>query len=375
MRIVQFVNNLDMGGLERFVLDLAQCQLAAGHTPVIYCLTHSGRLAAEAESSGIKVHSFEKAAGPHPGVLWNIARQLRIDRPDVLHSHNHLVHHYAVVAGRLAGVPVLINTRHGSERIMESSPTGSFVSNLPVDKRSDLIYRATLPFVDCVVLISEATRRFYVQHRGVPASKARVVLNGAHLEKFLASPAHPGNTPPRIRFGTAARLVPVKDHFTLLRAFAAVAQEVPHSELAIAGDGPLRNDLEAFTQELNISHRVTFAGALPDTPGFLSGLDIFVLSSLSEGLPISLLEAMAAGLPVVSTRAGGVDEVAVEGQTAFLAEPADVQGLAQAMIKMAKRSDLAEMGAIGRELVKTRFRIEQSWAEYCKLFLSLGAKP
>ena len=92
-------------------------------------------------------------------------------------------------------------------------------------------------------------------------------------------------------------------------------------------------------------------------------------------MPISLLEAMAAGRPVVSTRAGGVDEVALEGQVAFLAEPADVEGLAQAMIKMAKRSDLAQMGAIGRETVKTRFHIENSWAEYHKLFLSLGAKP
>jgi glycosyltransferase involved in cell wall biosynthesis len=375
MRLVQFVNNLDMGGLERMVLDLAQCQLAEGHETAIYCLTHPGRLAADAERSGIKIHSFEKPGGPSPGIVLKIARQLRIDRPDVLHSHNHLVHHYGVVAGKLAGVPVLVNTRHGSERVMSSSPTGSFVSNLPVDRISDLIYRATLPFVDSVVLISEATRRFYVQHRGVPASKARVILNGAHLEKFLESPAHPGGSPSRIRFGTAARLVPVKDHYTLLRAFATVVRDIPHAELEIAGDGPLRRELEAFTNKQNLSERVKFVGALPDTPKFLSELDIFVLSSLSEGMPISLLEAMAAGLPIVSTRAGGVDEVAIEGQNAFLAEPADVDGLAHAMVKMAKRADLAEMGAIGREKVKTGFRIENSWAEYNKLFLSLGARP
>jgi glycosyltransferase involved in cell wall biosynthesis len=161
----------------------------------------------------------------------------------------------------------------------------------------------------------------------------------------------------------------------LLRAFATVVRDIPHAELAIAGDGPLRQELEAFTRKLNLTECVNFVGALPDTPKFLSELDIFVLSSLSEGMPISLLEAMAAGLPIVSTRAGGVDEVAIEGQNAFLAEPADVEGLAQAMIKMAKRADLAEMGALGREKVKTGFRIENSWAEYHKLFLSLGAKP
>jgi glycosyltransferase involved in cell wall biosynthesis len=167
----------------------------------------------------------------------------------------------------------------------------------------------------------------------------------------------------------------VKDHYTLLRAFATVVREIPHAELAIAGDGPLRKDLEAFTTKLHLDRRVTFVGALPDSAKFLSDLDIFVLSSLSEGLPISLLEAMASGLPIVSTRVGGVDEVAVEGQIAFFAEAADVEGLAQAMIKMARRSDLAQMGALGRETVKTRFRTENSWAEYHNLFLSHGAKP
>jgi glycosyltransferase involved in cell wall biosynthesis len=161
----------------------------------------------------------------------------------------------------------------------------------------------------------------------------------------------------------------------LLRAFSAVVHKIPQAELAIAGDGPLRQELESFTRELNLTHRVTFVGALPDTTRFLSELDIFVLSSLNEGLPIALLEAMAAGLPIVATRAGGIEEAAIDGENAFLAQPGDVEGLAQAMIRMAKREDLAQMGDMGRELVKTRFRIEQTWAEYYKLFLSLGAKP
>ncbi len=375
MRIVQFVNNLDMGGLERLVLDLAQCQLANGHEPAIYCLTHPGRLASEAERSGIKVRAFEKPPGVHPSTVFKIARQLRIDRPDVLHLHNHLVHHYGVVAGKLAGVPVFVNTRHRAEQTLISSPNGSSISTTPTDKKSDLIFRATLPFVDSVVLISESTRSFFIQHCGVPASKTRVILNGAHLERYLETPANPGAAFPRVRFGIAARLVPAKDHYTLLRAFASVVGEIPLAELAIAGDGPLRQDLESFTQELKLTDRVRFAGALPDTTKFLSELDIFVLSSLNEGLPIALLEAMAAGLPIVATRAGGIEEAAVDGQNAYLAQPGDAEGLAQAMIRMAGRADLAEMGAAGREMVKTRFSIDQSWAEYHKLFLSLGAKP
>jgi glycosyltransferase involved in cell wall biosynthesis len=223
-------------------------------------------------------------------------------------------------------------------------------------------------------MISESTRQFFIRYRGIPAAKTRVILNGAHLEKFLDAPAHPGSVLPRIRFGIAARLTEAKDHFTLLRAFAAVAAEIPGAELSIAGDGPLRDRLESFARELNLANRVTFLGALPDTPQFMSQLDIFVLSSLSEGLPLVILEAMAAGLPVVSTRAGGVEEAAVDGKNAYLVAPGDSDALARAMIRMARSSDLAGMGAMGRQIVKDDFRIERTWQEYYKLFRSLGAK-
>ena len=374
MRIVQFVNNLDMGGLERLVLDLAQCQLREGHQPAIYCLTHPGRLASEAEGLGIPVRSFGKPSGPSMGTLWQITKQLKQDRPDVLHLHNHLVHHYGVLAGIIAGVPVRVNTRHRAEQQLVSSPSGSSISNKPVDRRSDFIFKATLPWVGSVVCISESTRQFFIHHRGVPASKARVILNGARLERFLNAPAHPGSSFPRVRFGMAARLVDAKDHFTLLRAFSLVGKQLPGAELQIAGDGPLRAQLEAFSRELKLEDKVTFRGALSDTSQFFKELDVFVLSSLSEGLPIAILEAMAAGLPIVSTRAGGVDEAAVDGQNAFFSEPGDVDGLAQAMIKMAGQPNLAEMGSVGREVVKERFRIEQTWNEYYKLFQSLGAR-
>jgi glycosyltransferase involved in cell wall biosynthesis len=374
MRIVQLVNNLDMGGLERLAVDLAYCQLADGHVPIIYCLTHPGRIAAEAAERGVPVRSFEKPAGPHLSTVCKMARQLRRDRPDVLHTHNHLVHHYGVVAGRLAGVPVIVNTRHRAEFRFVAGPHGSQNTTESTGKKSDLLFRSTLPWVGCVVLISEATRQFFVRYRGIPEAKTRVILNGAHLERFLNAPAHPGSNLPRVRFGIAARLVAEKDHFTLLRAFATVSAEIPGAELQIAGDGPLRDRLVAFAQELNLTSCVTFVGALPDTAQFLSQLDIFVLSSLNEGLPLALLEAMAAGVPVVATRAGGVEEAARDGHGAYLAVIGDSDDLARAMIRMARAPDMARIGALGRQIVQERFRIEGTWQEYYKLFLSLGAK-
>jgi len=372
---VQFVNNLDMGGQEKLVVDLAMCQLAEGHQPTIYCLTHAGRLAPEAERLGICVRSFEKGVGPQLRTVFRIAKQLRLDRPDVLHTHNHLVHHYGVVAGKLAGIPVIVNTRHRAEHTIVDGLDGPKIVKGAPDKKSDLIFWATMPWVNSVVMISEATRQFFIEHRGIPAAKTRAILNGAHLETLHGVSAHPGLVLPRVRFGIAARMVAAKDHFTLLRAFATVVKEIPEAELQIAGDGPLRNRIEGLANDLELTKSVTFLGALPNTAQFLSQLDIFVLSSLSEGLPLALLEAMAAGLPVVATRAGGTGEAAIDGKNAYLADIGDPNGLAQAMIRMARNPDMKAMGVIGQEMVRNEFRIEQTWHKYHELFLALGAKP
>ena len=172
----------------------------------------------------------------------------------------------------------------------------------------------------------------------------------------------------------AARLTAAKDHMNLLRAFAKVAAEIPEAELQIAGDGELRAELESFAQKLNLGNRISFLGGLPHTAQFLSQLDIFVLSSLSEGLPLSILEAMAAGLPIVATRAGGTEEAARDGQNAYLVPTADFNALAEAMIRMARNPDMAAMGATGRQIVQDRFSIQRTWEDYSKLFLLLGAK-
>jgi glycosyltransferase involved in cell wall biosynthesis len=201
-----------------------------------------------------------------------------------------------------------------------------------------------------------------------------VILNGAKLEKFRKTPAQPGSMLPSVRFGMAARLVAEKDHYTLLRAFAVVRQSIPEAELKIAGDGPLKEPLMAFAEELGLAESVTFLGALPDTAAFFSQLDVFVLSSLNEGLPLAVLEAMAAGLPIVATRAGGVEEAARDGYNAYLVPPVDSAALAEAMIRMANSPDMAAMGELGQQTVRNKFRIEETWQEYYKLFLESAGK-
>ena len=113
MRIVQVVENLEIGGLERLAVDLARKQKLDGHAPSIYCVFHPGAFAEEVEAAGIPVVAFRKKLGFSLEAVWKMAWRLRQDQADVVHTHNAVVHHYGVAAARLAGVPVVVNTLHG----------------------------------------------------------------------------------------------------------------------------------------------------------------------------------------------------------------------------------------------------------------------
>jgi glycosyltransferase involved in cell wall biosynthesis len=146
--------------------------------------------------------------------------------------------------------------------------------------------------------------------------------------------------------GIVARLVAVKDHATLLRAFALVLRAHPDARLVLIGDGPLRDDLAALTRVLGLIDRVHFCGDLDATPALYADLDIFVLSSRAEGTSIALLEAMAAGRCCVATAVGGTPDVLAQGGCGILVATEAPGILADAII--GALSDGAHREALGR---------------------------
>jgi glycosyltransferase involved in cell wall biosynthesis len=164
-------------------------------------------------------------------------------------------------------------------------------------------------------------------------------------------------------------MVKAKAHADLVEAFALIAGELPDAELHIWGDGPLRREVSERAAARGLESRVWLHGATASPAQALRTLDAFMLSSISEGLPLVVLEAMAAGLPVVSTRVGGVPEVAPEGSVAWYCESGDIRGLADAM-SQAAAADLAAAGDRAFELAAERFGIASMEARYAELFRS-----
>ena len=188
-----------------------------------------------------------------------------------------------------------------------------------------------------------------------------------YLDKFTANPAQPTAHLPRFRVGCVGRLVPAKDHVTLIRSFAMVNAAMPEAELHILGDGPCRTAISQTAESLGIANRVFLHGASLNVSGFLSTLDLFVLSSIDEGLPISLMEAMAAGLPVVSTLLPGLTELAPASVIAGYCNPGQPESLAEQILCAARRRDLPALGEAARRWAQ-KFGIRETWHNYQAVF-------
>jgi glycosyltransferase involved in cell wall biosynthesis len=354
-RIVQFVLTLEIGGLERMVVDLALQQKKSGYDVRIYCLFHSGPVAAPALEAGIPIVEFHGQALSSAAKMFSVVKTLLRDKADIVHSHNSGVHPYAALAAKIASVPVVVNTRHG---------TASYFGNPYQERKFKSVYGLT----DRIVFVSDETRSFYVNQLGLYESKSAVIANGIPTWAFRSRPAQPGSKSPRIRFGTVGRLAPVKAHDVLLNAFALVSRQLPQAELRIVGGGEMRNQLVEQIQTLGLGDRVRLDGSTTEIANVLSELDIFVISSDSEGLPLAVLEAMAAGLPIVSTRVGGIPEVAPEGSVAWYCPPRNPIELAQAMISAARSHDLRSMGETAAQIATRHFDVSTMHHQYEVLY-------
>ena len=341
MHIVHFVENLDRGGLERTVVDLIASQREAGHQCRVICLFKLGLLAKELLASGVRVDACSK----HPGLDLRALRRARAlirQSPDaVLHTHNAMAHYYAVIASMGLPLKCRINTRHGMGGRARSG-------------RQEWLYRQSMCFTDYAVAVCEAARASFAAEGVQPRRGLLSVPNGIRLERFKPADAAGRQvlatelglpTGSRI-IGTVGRLQPVKDHALLLRAFAKVRVQVPEAALVIVGDGPLRAALEAQAEQAGLSDALRFMGDRHDVPRLLTGMEVFALTSTSEGYSVALLEACASSLPIVATDVGGNREIVRHGINGRLVPSGDTAAIATALIALLRGGEQA--AAMGR---------------------------
>jgi len=214
---------------------------------------------------------------------------------------------------------------------------------------------------------------------GADARRLHYIPYGVDTTQFAG--AEPGHAPPV--FLAVGRFVEKKAPETTLLAFMKVRQSVPDARLVFIGDGPLLSVCRRISRALGLDCAVTFRGYEPPATiaRVLATARAFVQHSVTasdgdaEGTPVSILEAMAAGLPVVSTRHGGIKDVVVEGETGFLVDEGDVEGMAERMAALAADAALAaRLGAAGRRRALDLFTIETSIARLWEVVRTASAR-
>jgi len=370
--VVHGVLSLDVGGLERIVVDLIRAGRQAGHRVSVVCIERPGHLAAEASRLGADIRSLDKPPGRMPETVGRAATLLSDLNPDVLHTHQIGALWYLGQAARISGRISVLHTEHGNHVALSL--------NLARRLKTRMIINRAARLAGLFCCVSGDIARAVTRLRTVPRSKVKVVTNGICTETFIGRGESPtvrqdlGIQPGAKVIGTIGRLTEVKRQDLLLSAFAQLLIQFSEIRLLLVGDGPERARLEEKAMVLGIKDRVHFVGYQSNPELFLQAMDVFVLTSRSEGLPVSLLEAWAAGLPVISSAVGGISKLVTNGKTGVLFPSGDLEALVIAIQSVLANPDFAtNLGRCGRAVVVEQYSLERMAAEYEHLYRMLIA--
>lgn len=339
------VYSLEPGGMEHGIVKLVNALDPAAVASSI-CSTTAAAGLAPLVRSGVPVFTLNRRSGNDPRLVVALARLMRRERPDVVHTHGWGTLLEGLIAARLAGVARVVHGEHGT---------------LQLKWHQRHAQKWAWQRADQVLSVSSRLAEHAADAVGFPLSRIRTIRNGVDLSRFqqLRRPAARRQLDiddQAFVIATAGRLVPVKDHSTLLSAVATLRTRGTQAVLLLAGDGPLRSALEGEASALGLREQIRFLGYRRDVETVFAAADVFVLSSRSEGLSNTIQEAMAARLPVVATRVGGTEELVQDGITGMLVPPAAPEVLAEALETLARDGVLrAQMGAAGRRRAETEF--------------------
>jgi glycosyltransferase involved in cell wall biosynthesis len=304
-----------------------------------------------------------------------LAKLIRRERPQILHTHTAKAGTVGRVAARLAGSrkpPIIVHTFHGHVLRGYFGPVRSRLFRL--------LERWLASGTTALVAVSPQVRDDLVALGVAPRERFVVIRLGIELDERVApelngraeSRRYLGISGDRFAVGWIGRMTAVKRTDDVLIAFKKLRESGIDAVLCMVGDGPDRVLLEQRARELGVTRDLVFLGYQEDVAPFYAAFDALVLPSGNEGTPVTVIEALAAELPVVATRVGGVPDVVRDGEDGFLVEAGATDDLAERLGRLARDPELrARMGRKGRERVLPRYAVERLVDDVDELYRSL----
>lgn len=294
------------------------------------------------EQRGVPLDAIPIARDVDPRAFVRLGEYLARQRPRILHTH--LVHAdaYGQMAGALARVPVRVSTKHGFNEFRQG-------------RAFALADRGVASLAHVHIAISRGLARYLADTEGFDESSFEIVHYG--IAPRDEPPAYAGGAP---RLLCVGRLIPIKGHIVLLRAFAEARRHVPGLTLDIAGRGPLEPALKALARELGVADAVRFLGYVAPIQKQIEESAVIVVPSMGEGFGMVALEAMERARPVVAAAIGGLGELVDHEVTGLLVAPGEAEPLTEAIVRLAGDLELAtRMGKAGRRRALAEFLEER----------------
>lgn len=372
MRVLQLISSAGYYGAEAVVVTLSKELNALGATSTLGVF-HNLHLPNLELFEIAQQHNLPVEIVACRGRMdWRTVREIRklVERLkiDVIHTHGYKSHLYGYIAGRESSC-AMVATCHGYHSAFRDI-TARLRKRVYAGIESLLFRR-----FDRVVAVSQGLSDA-LRSAHVAPEKLAVIANGIDVDRFAR--AHPSADllaakAGRLAVGVVGRLTEGKGHRQFLQAGRAILAAHPETVLMIIGDGPQREELEAYARELRIEQSTIFTGRREDMPSVYAALDVVVLPSLFEGMPVVVLEALAANRAMVATRVGAIPELVADNDTGLLVEAGDASALENAIRRLIVNPELRSvLGLRGSMRVTEGFSAGRMAREYLSIYKDAG---
>jgi glycosyltransferase involved in cell wall biosynthesis len=371
MRVVHIIKATGIAGAENHLLSLLAGQEQRGIDVKMLLLVEPGNVLENyvraLKEGGVAARRMVIRHDTDVTLVKRLRDELRVLQPDIVHTH--LIHAdlFGTLAARWVGVPVIVTSRHNDDAFRHRRPI-------------KLVNRVFWRMVEAGIAISDSIKRFSIEVEGAPTGKMHRIYYGLDtrippLNRSTARNAleqELGLDDDAVLLGMVCRLIEQKGVRYGLQAFQQIAEAFPEAHLLIAGQGPLKAELEQQTAQGALTARVHFLGWREDVAALLAALDLLIAPSLWEGFGLVLLEAMAQQVAIIGSTAGAIPEVVNHGETGLLVQPRSPEALAEALRQLLSDKPLRQhMGLLGRDRLETQFSAARMVEETIALYHTL----
>ena len=364
--ILHTIDTTGPGGAETVFIDLAT-RLSPEKFRSIVVIRGKGWVYEELCRRGVEPVLLDSRGSFNWGYLTGLRKLIRREGVDLIQSHLLGASVYCSLAGLLTGTPV-VATFHGSVDIGER------------ERLKSLKFAAINTGTARIVAVSGGLRDDITRRTNLRADKTEIIYNGIPTAGFQRPRSNSlrqkyGWSENEFIIGSLGNIRPAKGYDILLRAAALLKSSETSIRFVIAGQPDKRGlyeELLNLRDELGLEERVQFLGFLEDPADFLSNLDLFLSSSISEGLPLAAIQAMAAQLPLLATRCGGYEELVSDRENGWLVEVGSPEAIAEAIeILLAAPEVRIELAEKARKHAISTFDISVMLNAYERIYDSL----